>query len=73
MTDKMSPPEIIDAVCAEFGVTRDDLLSAKRFNLLVKARIECTRRLLGIGLLPADVGRAINRNFATIKFYMKKI
>jgi chromosomal replication initiator protein len=65
---------ILRAVCAEFGVTKDDLLSKKREATISQAR-QITMYLLreDAGLTVARIGRELERDHSTVLHGCKRI
>jgi chromosomal replication initiator protein len=65
---------ILRAVCAEFGITKDDLLSKKRDATISHAR-QITMYLLreDAGLSVARIGRELERDHSTVLHGCKRI
>ena len=65
---------ILKAVCAEFGVSKDDLLSKKREATISQAR-QITMYLLreDAGLTVARIGRELERDHSTVLHGCKRI
>lgn len=57
---------VLDAVTAAHEVTAEDILGPSRKSEHVEARKECMRQLDAMGWAPARIGKALNRDRATV-------
>ena len=71
----MSPKEIdllVETFCISNEITKEELLSKSRIPQLVKTRAALIYILRGKGLTLSQIGRAMNKNHATIIHSLKK-
>ncbi|MDD5065192.1 MAG: helix-turn-helix domain-containing protein [Phycisphaerae bacterium] len=64
---------IVNKICAKYGITEKDLKSDSRIALFVSARKELAQKLRKVGLSYASIGFVVNRkDHTTIKNYLQK-
>lgn len=69
MTERLNPREIMRATCKDYGMTLDQLTSHDKRYHFVKARKECSKRMLEAGMGIADIAYYLNRKYHNIAYY----
>ena len=65
--------KVIDAVCEQGGITKEQLKSDYRDGMLPDYRHVCMYQLRKFGMTTVDIGKALNRDHTTVIYALKKI
>lgn len=62
----LSPAEIVENVCLQFGITSKMLTGRGHFKILVEPRRQVAKRLRALGMSTPEIAAVLNRDHTTV-------